>query len=45
VARPEVGTKFVTVEGSSFDPAGVALVEIVDIESYVLGIRRFCERR
>ena len=45
VARTEVGSNFVTVEGSSFDPAGVALVEIVDIEPYVLGTRRFSEGR
>lgn len=45
VARAEVGSSFVTVEGSSFDPAGVALVEITDIEPYVLGTRRFYERR
>ena len=45
VARARVGSTFVTAEGSFFDPAGVALVEIADIEPYVLGTRRFYERR
>jgi len=45
VARAEVGSNFVTVEGFSFDPDDVALVEIADVGPYVLGTRRFYERR
>jgi hypothetical protein len=29
----------------SFDPADVALVQITDIEPYILGTRRFYDRR
>ena len=43
VARAEVGTNFVTVEGSSFDPADVALVRIANIEPYVIGTRQSYE--
>jgi hypothetical protein len=45
VARAEIGTHFVTVEGHSFDPADVALVHVTDIEPYILGTRWFHERR
>jgi len=45
VARAEVGSTFVTVESSSFDPDDVALVEIADLGPYVLGTRRSYELR
>jgi hypothetical protein len=44
VARAEVGPNFLTVTGNSFDPAEVVLVQITDIEPYVLGTRQFHER-
>jgi hypothetical protein len=44
VARAEIGPLFLIVTGKSFDPDEVSLVQITDIEPYVLGTRQFYKR-
>jgi hypothetical protein len=41
VSRAQVGPNFLTLVGDPFDPADVAIVQITDVQPYIIGTRRF----